>query len=75
MQNFIEGIIFIIIIIPFLEGIMSIINQYAEYICTRIAVCTVHLKQTITEEVTEETPVIGFHIDTDDIDNDQEEEP
>lgn len=78
MKNFIEGIVFIVIIVPFLEGIVSIINQAIECICTKIAVITYKMKQQITEDVPQQTRVIGFQAPENEIidyDDDQEEEP
>lgn len=64
MKKFIEGVLFIMIVMPLLENILSIINQFTEFICTKITVCTNELKNPKTDS---KKNTIGFQIPTEPI--------
>lgn len=80
MKNFIEGILFISFIIPFLENILTVIAQAVEWLCTKIAVSTYNLKKSIgqvEEAPASNTHAIGFRIpevEEEEIQEDEEEE-
>lgn len=64
MQNFFIGIIFISLIIPFIDCIVSIFQQFSTYICTLITLKTYKLQKPLPEQQEEgekeNTYVIGF---------------
>ena len=61
MKRFIQGILFISLLLPIIEGILSLFNQIIKHFCTYIAVKTYNLEQSIEEkeETTFNNP-IGF---------------
>lgn len=61
MKNFFKGFLVALLLIPISDGLISIFNQFVQYVCTKIAVDTVELKSLIEDEVSEEqTFAIGF---------------
>lgn len=63
MKNFILGFSFAALFIPLADAALSIVNQGAEYVCTKIAVKTYEAKSAIQEDKEEpETSsyAIGF---------------
>ena len=54
MEYFILGILFIFIVLPFLQGVSAIIAQEAEYIQTVIAAKTYKIKKQLGDEQQEE---------------------
>lgn len=60
MKNFLQGIIFISLLLPMIEGILSLFNQIIKHICTFIAVKTYGLEQSINKEEEETHNPIGF---------------
>ena len=63
MKKFIQGIIFIVLLLPLLETFINIIQQSAKWLCTWIAVKTVEIERTLEDEESE-TPdrVVGFRV-------------
>lgn len=73
MKKFLQGIIFISFIIPILDALLSLFNQYIKYLATSIAVDTYKLEQQIkTEEDDEVKEAIGFRIDSVDVEEEDE---
>ena len=73
MKKFLQGIIFISFIIPILDALLSLFNQYIKYLATSIAVDTYKLEQQIkTEEDDEVKEAIGFRIDNVDVEEEDE---
>ena len=73
MKKFLQGIIFISFIIPILDALLSLFNQYIKYLATSIAVDTYKLEQQIkTEEDDEAKEAIGFRIDSVDVEEEDE---
>ncbi len=64
MKDFFKGVIFISLLIPLIEGIISLYQQTMEFLCAKIAIKTYEIQKTITNEKEEEieTNAIGFTI-------------
>lgn len=68
MKDFFKGVIFISLLIPLIEGIVSLYRQAIEFFCVKIAAKTYEVQQTIaTEENKSETNVIGFTVNSEEI--------
>ena len=76
MTQFFEGIIFISLFLPILDGIVSLFNQFIEFLCLKIAAKSYAIKKMIESEDQEqnETQAIGFHISNESEENDDEGE-
>ena len=72
MKKFLQGIIFISFIIPILDALLSLFNQYIKYLATSIAVDTYKLEQQIKTEDDEVKEAIGFRIDSVDVEEEDE---
>lgn len=72
MKKFLQGIIFISFIIPILDALLSLFNQYIKYLATSIAVDTYKLEQQIKTENDEAKEAIGFRIDSVDVEEEDE---
>lgn len=72
MKKFLQGIIFISFIIPILDALLSLFNQYIKYLATSIAVDTYKLEQQIKTEDDEVKEAIGFRIDNVDVEEEDE---
>lgn len=78
---FVLGVIFCMLIMPILESLSSIIQQYTEYVCTSIATDTVKLQVEIKDAQLELEPqstyAVGFQIPSqteEEYDDEEEEE-
>ena len=60
MKKFIQGILFISLLLPIIEGILSLFNQIIKYFCTYIAVKTYNLEKSIEEKEETSNNPIGF---------------
>lgn len=62
MKNFILGIIFVVLILPFFQYLSNILQYITEYVCYKIAQPTYEIKKRmgIEEEEEQETNPIGF---------------
>ena len=63
MKRFIQGILFITLLIPLLDNILSLTNQLTELWCTKIALKSYNYKKLMIEEEETATSAIGFHFD------------
>ena len=73
MQNFLFGFLFAIIVAPFIENLMLIIQQLTKHICTMIAAKTYQIQQSLEVE---EEPIhnpIGFRFEVEEEDEDEGE--
>ena len=50
MKNFIKGSLFVLLIIPIVDCIITILQQLSQHICTLIAKETYNVKKNIEEE-------------------------
>lgn len=50
MKNFIKGSLFVLLIIPIVDCIITILQQLSQHICTLIAKETYNVKKDIEEE-------------------------
>ena len=50
MKNFIKGSLFVLLIIPIIDCIITILQQLSQHICTLIAKETYNVKKNIEEE-------------------------
>ena len=50
MKNFIKGSLFVLLIIPIIDCIITILQQLSQHICTLIAKETYNVKKDIEEE-------------------------
>ena len=73
MKNFIKGIFFISLLLPILNGIISIYNYIIDFICTHIAYKTFEIQKKITPEEKIETYAIGFQAPLNSYDDDEGE--
>lgn len=70
---FLFGMICSEIILPIFECLRSILTQYTQYICTKIAKRTYNIQKSMeTNEIS--TNVIGFQVPSDDEYYDEEDE-
>lgn len=60
MKKFIQGILFISVLLPIIEGILSLFNQMIKHFCTYIATKTYNLEKSIEEEKETSNNLIGF---------------
>lgn len=60
MKKFIQGILFISLLLPIMEGILSLFNQIIKHSCTYIAVKTYNLEKSIEEKEETSNNPIGF---------------
>ena len=76
MRQFFEGIIFISLFLPFVDGIVSLYNQLIEFLCLKIAAKSYAIKKAIEEEDQEQSDVqaIGFHVSNAEEDDDEGED-
>lgn len=78
MKNFIKGIFFISLLLPILNGIISIYNYIIDYISAHIIYKTSEIQKKISSintgaEEKMETNAIGFQMPLDDYCEDEEE--
>ena len=70
MKDFFRGVIFISLLIPLIEGIVSLYRQAIEFFCVKIAAKTYEVQQTIaTDEDKSETNVIGFTVKSEEVES------
>lgn len=70
MKDFFRGVIFISLLIPLIEGIVSLYRQAIEFFCIKIAAKTYEVQQTIaTDEDKSETNVIGFTVKSEEVES------
>ena len=70
MKDFFKGVIFISLLIPLIEGIVSLYRQAIEFFCIKIAAKTYEVQQTIaTDEDKSETNVIGFTVKSEEVES------
>ena len=70
MKDFFKGVIFISLLIPLIEGIVSLYRQAIEFFCVKIAAKTYEVQQTIaTDEDKSETNVIGFTVKSEEVES------
>ena len=63
MKNFLKGIILISLLLPVIEGIITLYNQAIEFLCLKIASKSIKIKQRLEQEDIEvKTQAIGFHV-------------
>lgn len=73
MVYFIFGIFFITLIMPLVDGMISLYNQYMEYRCTKIAAKTYTIKKEISDDDNEQqVAAIGFQIPSEEEDEGDE---
>ena len=65
MKNFIKGSLFVLLIIPIVDCIITILQQLSQYICTLIAKETYNVKKDIEEEDCSNGVAIGFQTSQD----------
>ena len=71
MKMFFLGIIFISLFMPILDGIISLFNQFVEFLCLKIAQKTYAIKKMLEAENQEVcTQSIGFHVLNEEEEND-----
>lgn len=62
MKNFFKGVLFISFLLPVINEIITLINQFNQYLCTIIAYWTYQLQQNIQSSDQKNDSVIGFQI-------------
>ena len=65
MKNFIKGSLFVLLIIPIVDCIITILQQLSQHICTLIAKETYNVKKDIEEEDCSNGVTIGFQASQD----------
>ena len=65
MKNFIKGSLFVLLIIPIVDCIITILQQLSQHICTLIAKETYNVKKDIEEEDCNNGVAIGFQTSQD----------
>lgn len=65
MKNFIKGSLFVLLIIPIVDCIITILQQLSQHICTLIAKETYNVKKDIEEEDCSNGVAIGFQTSQD----------
>lgn len=65
MKNFIKGSLFVLLIIPIVDCIITILQQLSQHICTLIAKETYNVKKDIEEEDRSNGVAIGFQTSQD----------
>lgn len=65
MKNFIKGSLFVLLIIPIVDCIITILQQLSQHICTLIAKETYNVKKDIEEEDYSNGVAIGFQTSQD----------
>lgn len=60
MKNFIKGSLFVLLIIPIIDCIITILQQLSQHICALIAKETYNVKKDIEEEDCSNGVAIGF---------------
>ena len=65
MKNFIKGSLFVLLIIPIVDCIITILQQLSQHICTLIAKETYNVKKDIEEEDYGNGIAIGFQASQD----------
>lgn len=65
MKNFIKGSLFVLLIIPIIDCIITILQQLSQHICTLIAKETYNVKKNIEEEDCGNGIAIGFQASQD----------
>ena len=78
MKNFVKGSLFILLIIPLIEGLVNLFQTLIEFLSVRIAAKTYKIQKTLQEEENQEqesTYAIGFRMpDSEDYYDDDDEE-
>ena len=72
MKKCLQGSIFSSFMMPILDALLSLFNQYIKYLATSIAVDTYKLEQQIKTEDDEVKEAIGFRIDSVDVEEEDE---
>lgn len=65
MKNFIKGSLFVLLIIPIVDCIITILQQLSQHIWTLIAKETYNVKKDIEEEDRSNSVAIGFQTSQD----------
>ena len=65
MKNFIKGSLFVLLIIPIVDCIITILQQLSQHICTLIAKETYNVKKDIEEGDCSNSIAIGFQASQD----------
>lgn len=65
MKNFIKGSLFVLLIIPIVDCVITILQQLSQHICTLIAKETYNVKKDIEEEGCGNGVAIGFQTSQD----------
>lgn len=63
MKNFIKGSLFVLVLLPLIEGLFNLYEQIIQLFCTKIAVKTYKLQSELpSEEPNQQTFAMGFEI-------------
>jgi hypothetical protein len=75
MKDFLKGALFISVFLPIVSGVISLFNQFIEYLCTCIAVKTYEIQKDLVQPEGQEVQnVIGFQIPSNDYYDDDDYE-